>query len=113
MIYVWWLNFESSGLFAEPVREGVLGVLNAALFGLHSVLFLLDGDQDLIIKRLLLLPVIVLNLGHELLERLEARLAFHFFHESDVPGCLIRFIVRVCHRPPVRDKLLIQLRLGR
>ena len=65
----------------------------------------------MIVKRLLLVPVLVLNLRHELLKRLEASLALHFFYQSDTPGCLIRFIVRVRHRPAVGDKFLSYLRL--
>ena len=65
----------------------------------------------MIIKRLLLVPVLVLDLRHELLKRLEASLTLHFFDQSDAPGCLIRFIVRVRHRPAVGDKFLSRLRL--
>jgi len=67
----------------------VLRVLNPALFRFHSVLFLFDRDQHLVVQLLLLLLVIVLDLAHQLLERLEACLATHVLDESDAARCLV------------------------
>ena len=61
----------------------MLRVLYSTLFGLHSVLFLSDGREDLIIEHLLLLLVIVLDLRHQLLKRLETSLSTHVFRQGD------------------------------
>ena len=55
----------------------MLGVLNATLERLHSILSLLNCLEDLGVELLLFFAELLAYLGHQLLERLKARLIPH------------------------------------